>query len=109
MGKWVTAIGRSPHLDGRVGLPLRRRGLEPARGTDVGNLRSDNGDRSFGVPQMAEEENEQEIAVRYRQSAEALRGIAATLRFDPRSRGQLLALANGFNRAAELIEKGLPD
>jgi hypothetical protein len=54
------------------------------------------------------EEDARATAARYRESAEALRGIAATLRFDPRRRSQLQALANGFNRAAALIEEQLP-
>ena len=55
------------------------------------------------------EENDQERVVRYRESADALRSIAATLRFDPRRRAQLLALANGFDCAAAAIEKQLPE
>jgi len=58
---------------------------------------------------MPEDEDQLAIAARYRESADALRGIAATLRFDPRRRAQLIALANGFNRAADRIEKQLPD
>ncbi len=55
------------------------------------------------------QENSREIVARYRESAEALRGIAATLRFDPRRRAQLIALANGFNRAADRVEQQLPN
>jgi hypothetical protein len=54
-------------------------------------------------------EDARAMAARYRESAEALRGIAATLRFDPRRRAQLIALANGFNRAADRIEQQLPN
>ncbi len=71
-------------------------------GTEPHNLRS--GHREQSVSKMPEED-QRAIAARYRQSADALRGIAATLRFDPRRRAQLLALSNGFDRAAALIEK----
>jgi hypothetical protein len=51
------------------------------------------------------EEDDRAKAARYRESAEALRGIADTLRFDPRRQNQLRSLAGGFDRAADLIEQ----
>jgi hypothetical protein len=53
------------------------------------------------------EENDRARVARYRESAEALRGIADTLRFDPRRSTQLRSLAGGFDRAADLIEQQL--
>src|SRR5439155_309812 len=52
-------------------------------------------------------ENPRAMAARYRESAEAIRGIAETLRFDPRRQNQLRSLAGGFDRAADLIEQQL--
>jgi hypothetical protein len=40
----------------------------------------------------------------YRETAEALRGIAEQLRFDPRRSNQLRALADGFERFAIRLE-----
>lgn len=42
----------------------------------------------------------EEGAAYFQGVAEKLRGIAATCRFDPRRRDQLLALADGFERFA---------
>ena len=55
------------------------------------------------------EEDALAMAARYRESAEALRVIAEKIQFDPRRRNQTLALADAFARAAERIEKQLPD
>jgi hypothetical protein len=41
----------------------------------------------------------------FRGVAETLRGIADTLRYDPRRRDQLLALADGFERFAHRLEQ----
>jgi hypothetical protein len=53
------------------------------------------------------EEGDRAKAARYRESAEALRGIADTLLFDPRRQNQLRSLAGGFDRAANIIEQQL--
>ena len=52
---------------------------------------------------VIEEEGREWIAL-YRESAETLRRLANAVRFDFRRREQLLALAAGFDRAAERIE-----
>jgi hypothetical protein len=59
------------------------------------------------MPEDEEEDDDRTRAARFRESAEALRSSAATLRFDPRRRSQLITLVNGFNRAAALIEERL--
>ena len=41
---------------------------------------------------------------KYRQTAETLRGIAGRLHFDFSRRGQLLALADEFDRLADYVE-----
>ena len=52
---------------------------------------------------MPEDELAEKIAG-YRETAEALRGIAEQLRFDPRRGSQLRALADGFERYALHLE-----
>jgi hypothetical protein len=52
---------------------------------------------------VVEEEALTRIA-RYRETAETLRRLANAVRFDFRRREQLIALAAGFDRAAERIE-----
>ena len=44
-------------------------------------------------------------AAYFRGVAGTLRGIATELRFDPRRRDQLLALADGFERFAHRLEQ----
>ena len=44
-------------------------------------------------------------AAYFRGVAETLRGTAAQLRFDPRRRDQLLALADGFERFSHRLEQ----
>jgi hypothetical protein len=56
---------------------------------------------------VIEEEVRQRIA-RYRDTAETLRSLANAVRFDFSRREQLLALAAGFERAAERIEALTP-
>ena len=46
-------------------------------------------------------------AAQYRENAEALRNMAAQIRFDFNRRQQILALADAFERRAEMLE-GLP-
>ena len=48
---------------------------------------------------------EESQAARYRQNAETLRRLAAEIRFDFCRRQQLLALADGFDRFAQRLER----
>ncbi len=57
---------------------------------------------------MPEDELAAKIAG-HRETAEALRGIAEQLRFDPRRGNQLRALADGFERYALLLETCFKD
>ena len=57
---------------------------------------------------MPEDELAAKIAG-YRETAEALRGIAEQLRFDPRRGNQLRALADGFERFAMSLEREMAD
>jgi hypothetical protein len=59
--------------------------------------------RRAGGTWVIEEEALSRIA-RYRETAETLRRLANAVQFDFRRREQLLALAAGFDRAAERIE-----
>lgn len=53
-----------------------------------------------------DEDLPEDRAEHFRQVAEKLRGIAEKMRFEPRRRDQLLALAAGFERfAARLAEE----
>jgi len=56
---------------------------------------------------MQEEEEMSARLGRYRETAEALRGIAEQLRFDPRRGNQLRALADGFERFALHLEASM--
>ena len=53
---------------------------------------------------MDESSSESRVAY-FRGVAETLRGIAEGLRFEPRRREQLLALAAGFERFADRLEQ----
>ena len=53
---------------------------------------------------MDEETPEDRVAY-FRGVAETLRGIAENLRYEPRRRDQLMALADGFERFAARLEQ----
>ena len=52
-----------------------------------------------------DEDSAQSRVAYLRGVAETLRGIAEQLRFEPRRRNQLLALADGFERFAHRLEQ----
>lgn len=66
------------------------------------------GEMVNGIGPMPEDDLAARIA-RYRETAETLRGIAEQLRFDPRRSNQLRSLADGFERYAMRLERGVAD
>ena len=54
-------------------------------------------------------ETEKPGAAKFRDIAAELRRIAAGLRFDPRRSAQLRALADGFDRFAERLDRELSE
>jgi len=52
-----------------------------------------------------DEESPEERVAYFRDVAATLRGIAENLRYEPRRRDQLLALADGFERFAARLEQ----
>lgn len=55
------------------------------------------------------EGGDQPRSTMFRDFAEQLRGIARGLRFDPRRSAQLFALADGFDRFADRLDRELAD
>jgi hypothetical protein len=58
-----------------------------------------------GVGGAVDDSALEDRAAYFRGVAETLRGIATELRYDPRRRDQLLALADGFERFARRLEQ----
>jgi hypothetical protein len=54
---------------------------------------------------VVDESSSESRVAHFRGVAETLRGIAEKLRFEPRRRNQLLALADGFERFAARLEE----
>jgi hypothetical protein len=52
---------------------------------------------------------EDDPVTRYRETAATLRGIAEQLRFEPRRANQIRSLADGFERYAMRLERGMAD
>ena len=55
------------------------------------------------------EGSDEPAGLKFRRTAEQLREIARSLRFDLRRGTQLLALADGFERFAEKLEREMSD
>ena len=58
---------------------------------------------------MPADDAEREGPAKYRDIADKLRGIAREIRFDHRRVSQLHALADGFDRLAERLERATAD